>query len=1399
MEPSFASPGSRVRLAKQGSVPAVGRCRSARLEYGLKTNARPVLIVLLASIAVQASAAARSLAEVAPARCAWLDSLPRDLSSSTDAALSRYGGQQDTADGSMDLHGLAFRVPQPAVGMERTLRTSIKVMVASVLKIRCAPQERVTCRVRVTPAEDGVENLMHVGGQDSGTVLIPVVSPRRGGAPRRLDVHLDFSVLRDSSADACLGTEFMLQMRPVSSVKDELRCPPTPAVALPPPKFSVGGHGGGESSSVGFSSDQLMITPDKLQEHAWQGTFTYPMSIHVHSRQAIISAEASFDWILADLYLELARIDAGDLAGSDGRIIVHSNETEAEDNDGQFERTAKLYASVPAGYYRLLLRDVTTTQLQAGVASAAPLRVLRDDDDDDDDEDENEDEGLRRNGLNMCVPFSFNLDILPEGVFNGPGGRGARLETQKSDTEASLVAIEPATAQNLDVQQPLRLVFSFSSLVARFGKDGDSSLDSGRGGVDGVTEVHCSSSNVNVNGEKATTQGRDEWSDWKKITDSHSWVGSALCTKVFVLRPSASSGMRIFDSRHPEKAAPSVSENQRIGDVLPSTVYLREGARLAGAASEVVVTFPPAALLAGVQYSLHIEEDYLKTDNGAQIGVKAHSGGAHLFRAVACDCHGHGRCDVERRCACTAGFGGSDCQRCTEGHRLSDTGICIVEKSSVVCSHESCNGHGACLQPSGGVTCMCVEGYSNTQDGSLCGACAEGFEGYPNCKPEVPEEFREREAGDQEGGCSALPVLPRNLNVRGMLEGESESLHIQGDYWLDIRARSHVMHVAIRTPSVLHVRVDISELAGSLGVAIAVERLVSSGVGKTDSGESERSKAGGSRRRLQWQPLTDLRNGGEMTGGQGSLQAVLQPPRSEGPNLPDVEQRYRIVIAYEVLGALGGGPIAEICRSLGLQLSITPLTEVTKVSAAVDAACPASSDGHVAELPEHVDISPHGWSLNGSFFVTLADAGTRIMRDGTAIQPITLRIPEVPGKVGRLSASVGYRFEISSFGLLLEADRTGSSQDAPRCQALSADTHAPEAEGYDFEERRETAQGGGVKRDSEGTKDEWSEWKDIGANTGKSLGTGGVDTSGGNPATAHHEEQEEGGGDDDGDAGMETTGQSRDGAYDFHDLINSAFARMLHHGHQSEDQHTHVPSAATRFKSFPGLTRGFPAGFHMMPHPFSHFKRPDWGPDGVAGGTAGQRTFWGDDGDEGDEDEDDPFTNFFNDDDFGNRRRRLLRVNDKKIDVVGGSNGAHPQESHDRRRLLQLVDRSEEEDRASVSDGRVRVETMLRPPAAGSEDMFACRGSRNVYNRNVLLEALPPGSYTLWLVRDTDFDSVLRSKGGLTEMKCLAMEVSFAVTFEDPEPTPVTCAARTLPAALHEPGACPFPVACIGD
>ena len=66
-----------------------------------------------------------------------------------------------------------------------------------------------------------------------------------------------------------------------------------------------------------------------------------------------------------------------------------------------------------------------------------------------------------RNGLNMCVPFSFNLDILPEGVFNGPGGRGARLETQKSDTEARLVAIEPATAQNLDVQQPLRLVYRY--------------------------------------------------------------------------------------------------------------------------------------------------------------------------------------------------------------------------------------------------------------------------------------------------------------------------------------------------------------------------------------------------------------------------------------------------------------------------------------------------------------------------------------------------------------------------------------------------------------------------------------------------------------------------------------------------------------------------------------------------------------------------------------------------------------------------------------------------------------------------------------------------------------------------------------------------------------------------
>ncbi|MFN9943831.1 MAG: hypothetical protein ACK56I_30595, partial [bacterium] len=69
-------------------------------------------------------------------------------------------------------------------------------------------------------------------------------------------------------------------------------------------------------------------------------------------------------------------------------------------------------------------------------------------------------------------------------------------------------------------------------------------------------------------------------------------------------------------------------------------------------------------------------------------------------------------------------------------------------------------------------------------------------------------------------------MLPRYLNGRGMLEeGSRGALHLQGDYWLDLRSRGHIMHVSISCASLLHLRLDMGALAGKLGVAVAIERL----------------------------------------------------------------------------------------------------------------------------------------------------------------------------------------------------------------------------------------------------------------------------------------------------------------------------------------------------------------------------------------------------------------------------------------------------------------------------------------------------------------------------------------------------------------------------------------------
>jgi len=637
-------------------------------------RARPVAITLSLFVIVAACVQVGGQGALAPAgfqetSCQWLDTLPRDLSSHEDSNLDRYGGHQDSADrgGGLDLHGMQFRVPEPGARGTRILTTSIKVLGPSVLKIKCASTEPgVTCETRVSPegkeAGDS-ENMkqLHVVGVDVGTVLLPTIQPVLGIGGQRFVLRLVFSVAETKKR--CLPFEFMLQMRPAQSVQDETRCKyPLPIIALPPRKLKLGA----DSGVLHFASEKLFITPSGLQEYSTtDGSFAYPISIHVEGRGATITAQASFDWILGDLHLELARISEDDLAGSRGHVLFRSNQTETEDENAQFERSANLWATVPAGKYRLTIRDKTTTHLQAGIASASAPRVEGDED--------------NEHGHKMCVPFTFNLDavrsrarVIREGLGEGVKNEESAVQLGKKEeglvelSSAVLVSVEPATAHNLDPVQPMRLVLSFSAPLARFGKNGDGTADAGRGGQTGADEVHCSDGG-----------------------GSQSWIGSALCSTLFSLRPSS-----LDLQRGPLGALSSRSNGPTRAALKPSTVYLR-GASATSAAAQVVVTWSAASLVEGVEYVLHIEQDYLKSAVGTRVSVRAHTGRVHSYRAAACNCHGHGRCDVERRCACAVGYAGHDCQRCSEGHRLSDEGVCQVVKATVVCSRNSCNGHGS--------------------------------------------------------------------------------------------------------------------------------------------------------------------------------------------------------------------------------------------------------------------------------------------------------------------------------------------------------------------------------------------------------------------------------------------------------------------------------------------------------------------------------------------------------------------------------------------------------------------------------------------------------------------------------------------------------------------------------
>lgn len=375
---------------------------------------------------------------------------------------------------------------------------------------------------------------------------------------------------------------------------------------------------------------------------------------------------------------------------------------------------------------------------------------------------------------------------------------------------------------------------------------------------------------------------------------------------------------------------------------------------------------------------LHVQEDYFKS-KGRNVDVEAHVR-AHRYTVRSCTCSGRGTCDVEGLCTCDAGYHGRKCDSCSEGYKGVGMGKgvgggpaeCIAmfgykgglagEKAHGGCDKFTCSGHGSCLQPSYAATsslvCLCTKGYANTEAGDKCGGCEEGYHGYPDCR-------RESEAGERDEAQAQclLPTLPAVIGV-----GDD----VGGHFFLDRTRQRH--EISVRFPR------------GAGGAVVRVQAQgPSDNVWVRTALEVQEKNAG------KWE-VVDLGD------GMGGLTAEIQEDEKA--------MSHRIVVAYEFLGE--GGK----CDALGLQAGVFSEPALKKVAKSAAVGCPSA--GERGGFPSRMDAKEAGggmWSVEG---------GVPREQVGWA-RAITVSVPAVPGKIARLTASVGYKFELASVGLALEA------------------------------------------------------------------------------------------------------------------------------------------------------------------------------------------------------------------------------------------------------------------------------------------------------------------------------------------------------------------------------------------
>lgn len=258
--------------------------------------------------------------------------------------------------------------------------------------------------------------------------------------------------------------------------------------------------------------------------------------------------------------------------------------------------------------------------------------------------------------------------------------------------------------------------------------------------------------------------------------------------------------------------------------------------------------------------------------------------------------------------------------------------MCVLETRAMSaqkegeCTANSCSGHGACLLPSyshRNPVCLCEAGYADGVSG-LCGSCAEGYLGYPDCRRET--EAEERDSDAEAGGCT-LPLLPRALQASGAIP-----LHVHGKYFLDQSRKRHVLAVGAEQPSLVRVQVDLRP--SEVRVKLALEERVGNQQGAG-------SKAG----EEVWKVLQE----GD---SQGSLAYLIKGMPKSGP------LQYRLVLAYELVDFRNHA--SRDCSALSLQAGLYPQDNVKHIASLIGISCPAGSSP--LDLPTTVDVPVAGTS-----------------------------------------------------------------------------------------------------------------------------------------------------------------------------------------------------------------------------------------------------------------------------------------------------------------------------------------------------------------------------------------------------------------------------------------------------